>query len=80
MAWDLEYDKKLGLYTVTPKFAHALLSTRRNRHISANTLSEMLDIDHWTILTIEHVIKGNRSKRIRQGVYQIIKAWLEEQT
>ncbi|MCT3075313.1 hypothetical protein EFN49_06365 [Leuconostoc citreum] len=78
MTSDLVYDKQLGLYTVTPEFAHDLLKKRRLKKISAKNLGVALDIDDWTILTIEHVMKGKRSKRIRQGVYQIIKAWLEE--
>ena len=78
MTSDLVYDKQLGLYTVTPEFAHDLLTKRRLKKISAKKLGVALDIDDWTILTIEHVMKGKRSKRIRKGVYQIIKAWLEE--
>lgn len=78
MTSDLVCDKQLGLYTVTPEFAHDLLTKRRHQKISAKNLGVALDIDEWTILTIEHVMKGKRSKRIRKGVYQIIKAWLEE--
>lgn len=78
MTLDLVYDKQLGLYIVTPEFAHDLLAKRRRQKISAKKLGVALDIDDWTILTIEHVMKGKRSKRIRKGVYQIIKAWLEE--